>query len=70
MTALPSGKTYQLWYINGSSIKSAGTVQATSNDVTQVLQGDLKQGDTVGVTVEPAGGSRQPTTKPIVAINV
>jgi anti-sigma-K factor RskA len=70
VTSLPSGKTYQLWYINGKSIKSAGTVEATSNDVTQVLQGDLKKGDTVGVTVEPAGGSRQPTTKPIVAISV
>ncbi|AMM19906.1 hypothetical protein AX769_06730 [Frondihabitans sp. PAMC 28766] len=70
VTSLPSDKTYQLWYINGKSIKSAGTVSASSNDVTQVLQGNLAKGDTVGITVEPNGGSRQPTTKPIVAISV
>ncbi|MEO6309347.1 MAG: hypothetical protein ABIO33_01515 [Leifsonia sp.] len=28
----------------------------------------MKAGDAVGVTVEPAGGSKQPTTKPIIAI--
>jgi anti-sigma-K factor RskA len=28
----------------------------------------MSAGDTVGVTVEPSGGSDAPTTKPIVAI--
>ncbi|BDZ49226.1 hypothetical protein GCM10025867_14670 [Frondihabitans sucicola] len=67
-SALPSSKTYQLWYIKGSSVKSAGTVSASSNSLTQVLQGDMAKGDTVGITVEPNGGSKQPTTKPIVAL--
>jgi anti-sigma-K factor RskA len=35
-----------------------------------VLQGDLAKGDTVGITVEPNGGSKQPTSKPVVAIPV
>jgi anti-sigma-K factor RskA len=68
VSSLPSNKTYQLWYINGSKIASAGTVNASSNGVTQVLQGDLKAGDVVGITVEPTGGSNQPTTKPIVTL--
>lgn len=68
VSALPDSKTYQLWYIKGGSIKSAGTVQASSNTVTQVLQGDLVKGDTVGITVEPQGGSKQPTSKPVVAL--
>ena len=34
----------------------------------RVLDGDMKAGDTVGVTVEPSGGSKTPTTTPIVAI--
>lgn len=68
VSALPSNKTYELWYINGSSIRSAGTVGATSNTVTQVLQGDMTKGDVIGMTVEPAGGSKQPTTKPIVTL--
>lgn len=67
-SALPSTKTYQLWYIKGSDIKSAGTVSASSNTVTQVLQGDLVEGDVVGITVEPKGGSKQPTTQPIAAL--
>lgn len=68
LTSLPSDKTYQLWYIKGSDIKSAGTVSVTSNSVTQVLQGDMQAGDTVGITVEPAGGSKQPTTTPVAAL--
>jgi anti-sigma-K factor RskA len=28
----------------------------------------MARGDTVGVTVEPSGGSKAPTTTPIVAI--
>jgi anti-sigma-K factor RskA len=68
VSVLPKGKTYQLWYINGSSVTSAGTLTAKSDVVSKVLQGDLKSGDTIGMTVEPAGGSKQPTTKPIVAI--
>lgn len=67
-TSLPSDKTYQLWYIKGSDVKSAGTVSVTSNSVTQVLQGDMQAGDTVGITVEPAGGSKQPTTTPVAAL--
>lgn len=67
-SALPSTKTYQLWYIKGSNIKSAGTIDASSNTATQVLQGDLVKGDLVGITVEPAGGSKQPTTTPVVAL--
>lgn len=67
-TALPSGKTYQLWYIKGSDVKSAGTMAVNGNSVTQVLQGDLQKGDTVGITVEPAGGSKQPTSTPVVAL--
>ncbi|MCU1527530.1 MAG: hypothetical protein JWP75_1293 [Frondihabitans sp.] len=68
VASLPSGKTYQLWYINGKNIASAGTLSAKSSIVSQVLRGDLSKGDTIGMTVEPSGGSKQPTTKPIVAI--
>jgi len=28
----------------------------------------MKVGDTVGVTVEPAGGSKTPTTKPVAVV--
>jgi anti-sigma-K factor RskA len=33
-----------------------------------VLKGVMKDGATIGVTVEPTGGSAQPTTDPIIAM--
>ncbi|MEO7147741.1 MAG: anti-sigma factor [Terrimesophilobacter sp.] len=66
---LPDGKTYQLWYIDSAGPRSAGTFDASATSTTwRVLDGEMRGGDTVGVTVEPAGGSTAPTTEPIVAI--
>jgi anti-sigma-K factor RskA len=69
LPALPAGKTYQLWYIDAAGAKPAGTFESSDAGVTwHVLNGTMSGGDTIGVTVEPDGGSAQPTTKPIVAI--
>jgi anti-sigma-K factor RskA len=66
---LPEGETYQLWYIGESGPISAGTFEAAeSGSSWRVLDGTMSAGDTVGVTVEPEGGSEQPTTDPVVAI--
>jgi anti-sigma-K factor RskA len=66
---LPSNKTYEAWYINsaGQAI-GAGLFESSGKSTLQVLTGTMRAGDTIGVTVEPAGGSTSPTTKPIVAI--
>ncbi|GGL01219.1 anti-sigma-K factor RskA [Curtobacterium luteum] len=71
--AAPKGKTYELWYIaskaSGGAIKPAGLMEQSSDGVhSAVLTGDLQDGVTVGITVEPAGGSEQPTTTPIAAV--
>jgi anti-sigma-K factor RskA len=69
LPALPSDKTYELWYIRGSEATPAGTMVPNGNGATwRVLDGTMSAGDTVGVTVEPKGGSTKPTTQPIVAI--
>jgi anti-sigma-K factor RskA len=68
LKVLPSGKTYELWYINGSGATPAGLFESNGKSGVQVLNGHMAKGDTVGVTVEPAGGSKAPTTKPVVAI--
>ncbi|WP_394768693.1 anti-sigma factor domain-containing protein [Lacisediminihabitans sp.] len=69
LPALPAGKTYQLWYIDTAGAKPAGTFDAArSGSTLRVLDGAIASGDTVGITVEPSGGSKKPTTKPIVAI--
>ena len=69
LSALPSSKTYELWYISPAGKPTpAGTFESNGKSTLQVLAGDMTKGDTVGVTVEPAGGSKAPTSKPIVAI--
>jgi anti-sigma-K factor RskA len=69
LPALPGDKDYQLWYINSAGALSAGTFDSTgTGTVWRVLDGTMKAGDQVGVTVEPKGGSAQPTSDPIVAI--
>jgi anti-sigma-K factor RskA len=67
---LPEGKTYELWYIDAAGTATpAGLFDVTDSDRTlRVLDGQMSAGDTVGVTVEPKGGSSTPTTDPIVAI--
>jgi anti-sigma-K factor RskA len=67
---LPDSKTYELWYIRDGKALPAGTLKpADAGSSWRVLSGEMAAGDTVGVTVEPSGGSDQPTTKPIVAIS-
>ena len=68
LPALPSDQDYQLWYINGDGPASAGTFDSTGDGTAwRVLDGTMHAGDQVGITVEPSGGSDQPTTTPIVA---
>jgi anti-sigma-K factor RskA len=69
LPALPSGKVYQLWLIGKPKIVSAGLLPAAKNGQTPaVLATGVVKGDTLGLTVEPAGGSAQPTTTPILAL--
>lgn len=65
----PAGRTYQIWYLTESGADSAGFVPAGEQSAV-VLQGDLGAATGVGVTVEPAGGSSDPTTTPILAVPV
>jgi len=65
---LPSDKDYELWYIGESGIRSAGILAADGSRTWRVLEGSMEAGDIVGVTVEPRGGSEQPTTDPIIKI--
>jgi anti-sigma factor RsiW len=63
---LPDGRAYQLWRISGQESQSAG-VLGRGGELTGVVT-DLGPGDAVGVTVEPAGGSSQPTSDPVFLV--
>lgn len=62
-----TGKTYELWLIDRSgTAKPAGLVPSGDRTTWNGLTGGVGDAAFLGVTVEPAGGSPQPTTKPIV----
>lgn len=65
---LGDDQTYELWYIDDSGAAPAGTFDVSGDETWRVLEGSFTPGVVVGVTIEPAGGSPQPTTEPIVAI--
>lgn len=63
----PGEQVYELWLIDETGAKPAGLFDADDGGrVTHVLTGDLTAVQAIGVTVEPAGGSPQPTSDPIM----
>jgi len=67
---LPEGRVLQMWYVGQSGPVSAGVMSSTDGAGHAVLDGTYTPGDTVAITVEPEGGSEQPTSEPIVAVTV
>jgi anti-sigma-K factor RskA len=59
--APPEGQVYQGWEIAEGGITSAGVYEGQVLEVTQ----PLTTGSMFGVTLEPLGGSPQPTSNPI-----
>ena len=70
LTPAPAGQTYQIWYLDSSgAATSAGFVPEGEHSAV-LLQGSPANAAAVGVTLEPSGGSAQPTTKPVLAVEV
>jgi Anti-sigma-K factor rskA, C-terminal len=67
---LQAGKVYQLWLIGapGNKIRSEGLLAVHNGRSGPVLISGVLQGDTFGITLEPQGGTIQPTVPPFVAI--
>ena len=67
---LPAGSTYELWYMDESGAATpAGTFDVGDDGSHSiVLAGLMDAGDTIGVTVEPAGGSRTPSDEVVVVV--
>ncbi len=66
---LPSpgtGKVYQVWMIDEAGPTSQGTFVSDG----QMIMKGVADADRVAVTVEPEGGSAQPTTAPVATIAV
>jgi anti-sigma-K factor RskA len=55
----------QLWVI-GDEVRSVGVIHGSQ----ALLATGIRSGDKLGVTVEPAGGSKQPTTPPVMTMDL
>jgi anti-sigma-K factor RskA len=71
LPALPSGKVYEAWTFSSSPTpKPAGTFTARSAPAVVSLPAAAVSASQVAVTVEPSGGSQQPTSKPVFAVTL
>ncbi|MCH0542114.1 anti-sigma factor [Streptomyces sp. MUM 203J] len=64
---LPGGRTYQLWFADGDSMRPAGLLR---DDGAVVMDGEVGAATGMGITVEPVGGSPQPTTDPLAVMDL
>ncbi|MEO3812657.1 anti-sigma factor [Sphaerisporangium sp. B11E5] len=69
LAPLPDGKTYQLWRIGPRGALPSGLTEPGDDGHTPpMVLGEIGDATTVGVTVEPDGGSPQPSSDPVVAV--
>lgn len=65
LPALGDRQVYQLWTLHGGTATSAGLITDPDDGVAMDLPG---KGVKIAITVEPHGGSSQPTSKPILVL--
>lgn len=65
----PSGKVYQLWFNDEGTMRSAGLMDPKASDDAVLLDGPVDRASGMGITVEPAGGSDEPTSSPVALMN-
>ncbi|MEU1491976.1 anti-sigma factor [Streptomyces sp. NPDC005776] len=75
LSEAPSGKVYQLWFDDDGTMRPAGLLRASgegdsSATYAALLDGPVDGASGMGVTVEPAGGSAQPTSAPLALMNL
>jgi anti-sigma-K factor RskA len=66
MPPAPEGKTYQIWVIKGDTPKPSGLFEPKGDSIAAVVENPVEGADAVAVTIEPEGGSQEPTTDPML----
>jgi len=66
MPSVPDEKTCQIWVIKGDVPEPSGLFQPDGNMTATPITNSIEEADAVAVTVEPAGGSDQPTSDPVL----
>ena len=71
MAAPPARHVYQAWLVGSTGLpRSAGLLELTGAGAQPLLVRGLNTATVIKLTVEPAGGSAQPTTNPIMWVSV
>lgn len=65
----PSGKVYQIWFNDEGTMRSAGLMDPSASDDAVLLDGPVDRATGMGITVEPAGGSAEPTSDPVALMD-
>lgn len=69
LRALPATKSYELWLMGPTGDRPCGLLKTPGGGMAgPAVVAGLGAGDMIGLTVEPAAGSAQPTSPPIVLI--
>lgn len=71
LSALPSSKAYELWLMGPTGDTAVGVLPPAKDGMSgpMVVSG-LAPGDQLGLTIEPASGSGEPTSVPIVLLTL
>ena len=67
MPDVPEGKTMEIWVIKNDVPKPSGLFDPSSDAVAAIVEEPVEGADAIAVTVEPEGGSPQPTTDPMLS---
>lgn len=74
LAAVADDRDYQVWLIGSGgtrSARSAGLLDPdTMGDAMRLVEAPLADVTAVGLTVEPAGGSERPTTRPVLLLRL
>lgn len=63
---VPEDMEYQIWCITGDKTIPAGSFRPEAGPVAANIQNSISDAEAVAVTLEPAGGSPEPTSDPIL----
>jgi anti-sigma-K factor RskA len=70
MASPPAGKVYELWLQDSAGTMVPAGLMPNSPNAKVLLKGDAAKATGVGITVEPEGGSKTPTSEPIALFDL
>ena len=62
-------QVYELWFNDDGKMRAAGLLSPSAGSDAVLLSGTVGKASGMGITVEPAGGSDQPTSDPLGLMN-